>query len=616
MPMTSSAEQRKSESKLVVLLHGLRSSPDALREVKELVRETYSGCEIFAPELPYAGWNWLSSKHPSRVVAELVATLDKRWNARKERPLDSIVLVGHSLGGLLARKLAIVAHGEVNAEVAPFEPELEVELRKPRAWASAIERIVLLAGVTKGTVANTAHDWITQQVLRASFAVAEIFAPDGIVTQTRLGYPFIVQTRLQWMALFSHARYLCKKRERTALQVVQLIGTRDKLVAPDDTIDLVDLTGSPWAFSVLEMGNTDHAGALRVREPQRGQLFRDALQKSADDLAEHEANVVVTTGANAARTSKPELYVSGVLPDPSVTDVTFVVHGIRDSGHWTRKVARKIEREAASAGGRKFRSMTASYGYLAMFPFVWPGVRKNRAAWLMDRYVEMRALYPNAVFHYVGHSNGTYLAARALTDYAAARFERVVFAGSVVRRDYDWKSKLPGTQNQNGRARVGALLNYVAASDWVVAIFANGLQIHRFFDLGGAGHTGFKLFDYAQVEGTVKTANHNSYQIEYISGGHGAGIKESQWDDIARFVVSGQKPSAKDDDYADQRSPWMRTLGSWPPTALVAILVVFTWFLWFSRDWLSIDIAAWTPQHIGLVSFASVIVAWIILWLY
>jgi len=73
----------------------------------------------------------------------------------------------------------------------------------------------------------------------------------------------------------------------------------------------------------------------------------------------------------------------------------------------------------------------------------------------MDKYVALRARFPNAEFSYIGHSNGTYLVARALEDYPAARFRNVLFAGSVVRRSYDWAALLSAN-------RVCKVLNLVA----------------------------------------------------------------------------------------------------------------------------------------------------------
>jgi pimeloyl-ACP methyl ester carboxylesterase len=139
-----------------------------------------------------------------------------------------------------------------------------------------------------------------------------------------------------------------------------------------------------------------------------------------------------------------------------VTDVVFVIHGIRDKGFWTQKIARAIKLEAASRK-QDFRSVTTSYGYFAMAPFVLWWVRKQKAEWLMDQYAEARAHYRQAHFSYVGHSNGSYLVARALRDYPAAQFKRVALAGSVVRTDYRWHKLGARLQQVVTRPATGSL---------------------------------------------------------------------------------------------------------------------------------------------------------------
>jgi pimeloyl-ACP methyl ester carboxylesterase len=290
-------------------------------------------------------------------------------------------------------------------------------------------------------------------------------------------------------------------------------------------------------------------------------------------------------------------------PDPSVTDVVFVVHGIRDKGFWTKKIARAIRREAAAAPAsgkpRKVQSMTMSYGYLPMLPFIFPTVRRGKTAWLMDRYVEARALYPEAVFHYVGHSNGTYLAARALTDYPAVRFERIVFGGSVVRSDFDWRAHV-----RAGRLR--SILNYVATNDWVVAIFPSGL---RALDLGAGGHAGFGQLGTPGRAGkpditVAQLGSDPSYQLNYIRGNHGAAIRESQWDEIAGFIVGGVRPSLDTTDYQGRQSWLVKTFGLLPPL----------WLLLFVAA--SLGLYVFAGLHLGVLAWiVGAILLATILWL-
>ena len=83
----------------------------------------------------------------------------------------------------------------------------------------------------------------------------------------------------------------------------------------------------------------------------------------------------------------------------------------------------------------------------------------------------------------------------------------MVFAGSVVRSDYDWKGLVRS-------GRIARVMNYVASRDWVVAIFPRGLEPLRMFDLGGAGWSGF-------LDGSAPPSDVT--QLRYVKGSHGAG---------------------------------------------------------------------------------------------
>ena len=293
-----------------------------------------------------------------------------------------------------------------------------------------------------------------------------------------------------------------------------------------------------------------------------------------------------------------ELQAKKVMPsddapqstNDKVTDVIFVIHGIRDEGFWTQKIARHVKFVGESTT-RHFQTETLSYGYFAMLPFLLPSRRRAKVEWLMDQYTEALARYPKAEYSFVGHSNGTYMLARALRDYPACHFKRVVFAGSVVRCDYEWAKLLR-------EKRVEAVLNYVATADWVVALFPKALQPLRVFDLGSAGHDGFE---------EASPAVDQVHQFEYVRGRHDAAIHEQHWDAIARFIVFGTpppRPVAQGKDVDLDRSWWLVAAGrvapglwlvgigllvlggwrllhsGWPEWLSTVALVVYLWLIW------------------------------------
>lgn len=109
----------------------------------------------------------------------------------------------------------------------------------------------------------------------------------------------------------------------------------------------------------------------------------------------------------------------------------------------------------------------------------------------------------------------------------------------IVDSQYKWQEKIENKQ-------VTQFLNFVATSDWVVAIFSNVFEGYPWNNLGGAGHKGFKM--------NVPRDNHDDtnfnyqtnpeqtrHQLRYLKGDHGAAIQEENWELIADFVLDGEK---------------------------------------------------------------------------
>ena len=225
----------------------------------------------------------------------------------------------------------------------------------------------------------------------------------------------------------------------------------------------------------------------------------------------------------------------------------------------------------------------------------------------MDQYGDAKIKYPNANFHFVGHSNGTYLGATALDRYPDVKFKRVMFAGSVVRHDFGWASLAD---------RATSVLNLVATRDAVVALFPNAFRhsILSIFDLGGAGHTGFDL----SVEKSIGI--HPDFQQEmidefpFVKGGHSAGRAEGLWDSIADFIVDGSRPDSKQSPeeflalFRKDQPLWMRFLGSVSTSlVLVLFLVVTLWGLFFLFPFYSQGFVAGSAArifHIASISTA------------
>jgi len=541
-PPVPEFERRGSSTDLVVLLHAFTSSPEKMRLVRDVVcADTgFDDADILTPRFSAGRF---SSEDPNGIVVRLMRRIDELWDSRKDPDLEGyrrIFLVGHSMGALLVRKLYVVACGEC-AHDAPFEPAVRDE--KPREWAARVERIVLLAGMNRGwTISHhlsisNAFFWTLGSIIgniRALFRRRQL-----LIFTIRRGAPFITQLRLQWLAMRHRAT---KEPDRVGnATTIQLLGSIDDMVSPTDNIDLV--TGRDFIY--LDVPQSGHSNIIEMDDSEAGHDRRAVLAAalaSPREFLEYRALLPADFEPGAVRTD--------------ISDVIFVIHGIRDEGYWTHKIARRVK-ALARRHGRTFETKTSSYGYFAMLPFLTPWRRRAKVEWLMDQYTEAKARYPEASFSFVGHSNGTYLLAKALEIYPSCRFRHIVFAGSVVRRGYDWTPLLESGQ-------VGAILNYVATADWVVAFFPKALQPLRWFDLGSAGHDGF-----------ARLAGHpRAHEICYVRGGHAAALQEANWDAIASFIVDGVPQQLPDDIYGNSRLAWVAVPATIATLLLLAIVAL------------------------------------------
>lgn len=550
-------------SSLVVVLHGLKKTAKDMADVISVIREAEGGdVDIFAPTLPYS--KFLDSTGADAVVRSLVADLDEIWANRR---YDRVIFVGHSIGGVLTRRVFLAGAPRPPDYSGPHyssRDDLRDLAERPHGWASRVERIVVIASWDKGWSVSERGSWyynIGLDFLGFVGRVAELIGWEDktqrigrTMLDARRGAPFIVQTRLLWMAyrrwriraFREHYRNLEDidpalidaepPAEAVNPLVVQIVSTLDDFVSPQDQVD-ADADGASWgaghkAYGMMETPDSDHVSVIEFgrakAERTETERTREAVFKTA---------LTWRPGQSPAPACLRDPTYFADMPtavDDTVENVVFVMHGIRDDGYWTHRIAKAIKEEAARTGDgaptrlplETLRSLTPTYGYFPMGAFIMPWVRRQKVEWFMDLYVNVKSRFPKATMHYVGHSNGTYLAATALTDYAAARFGRIYFAGSVVHPAYDWSGML-------AQKRIWGFHNARGGEDWVVAFLPKSLEY--FSDLGGGGFDGFDQLEKGDV-GTLTQSK------RFAKGGHSGAITEPHWPEIAKFIAGGAKP--------------------------------------------------------------------------
>lgn len=534
---------------LVVLVHGWCATGANMRWMSAEVGDMARDADRFIPELETGLLSYAKPQRLAERLSDDIAALDEAG------AYDKVILVGHSSGALIARAAWLYAAGASESGKAEAVRH---------AWAANTERMVLMAAVNRGWSDSVAIG----PVMKMMFGVAALWefftyglfhgllgkqvGTSGYILEMRRGAPFVTSMRLKWLAV---------ARERGAPLTVQVLGTIDDIVSPKDNVDLITSTD----FVYLEAPASGHGNMVKFDEPvagkKRAKVFRQALTDTAEDLKNASVTAMVADDLNDGLDDFDE-EVSGAAEERAkVKRVVFVIHGIRDYGFWTKKVAGRAKKLAGGSG--VCRTVTSSYGFFPMGPFIFKALRRRRVEWLMDQYVRAKALYPKAEFSYMGHSNGTALLAGAMMLCRAIIFDRIVFAGSVVRRDYDWKAL-------KGRGQIGAVMNYVASDDIVVAYFPKFLQRLPGADLGSAGVDGFK----------PKKTDNPAYvqQVRYVRGGHGAALRETLWRQAALFLLGDNNPGGTDDPTdlceRDWRATFANEVGSWIAMPVIALIVV------------------------------------------
>lgn len=520
-----------------LLLFGNRGGELGTSFVDALNAELHD-TEVWAPDIDLSMFCMRSAESLSKELFDKIDCKLKSMPA-----VQRIILLGYSSGSVLVRRVFCMAHG-ARADGTIGDPIA--------SWADMIDRVVMLSSITRGweqSSAAPAHvrfvapilEFIANRVGWLKRLAGSAEADKPFIQQLRRGAPFVVATRIQYVNVFEALRARRDLPPNSTLRAdglpstVFLLGAKDEYISPADCTEL----GPRVEFVFMELPSSNHTDAILIDGPgaatKRRERLAAAITNNFDALKD---------SIWAVRASDIDDYLDpmDVMPkeadgtaSPAVDHAVMVVHGIRDNGFWTKRVAREVK-TLARRSGIVVRAPTPSYGYFSMWDFIRFGGRDQATYWFMERYADVVTHSPTAKISFVGHSNGTYVAARALQLCEAIRFEHVVFAGSVVRRDFPW-SRYAG--------RVRSVLNYVGSGDGVVACLPAVFELLklRWLDVGGAGAFGFT--EAARAPTTTATSVPRLNEFRFVPGGHGAAIGEQFWPEIARFALQGKPPDRK-----------------------------------------------------------------------
>ncbi|WP_035992498.1 lipase family alpha/beta hydrolase [Leptolyngbya sp. KIOST-1] len=419
-------------------------------------------------EIEWAGWNHgcqpLSAIPLMTVSQRFCDWLDSKWFT--SGGYEKIILIGHSIGGIIARQAYLLSTG-----IEPGRPASD--------WWKAVDRFILLAAVNRGIKPNRPWLKIYDLLLELLSAVSlgkKMTGQDGM-----FGSEFITNLRLQWI------KFMASLPDEAVPTVVQILGRDDSVVTRDDSIDLEQF---PHAFHipVPEVGH----GILPLIErgkngELRFQIFRDSI-----------------LGLNLSKRSEETKKLL------RKRNVVFILHGIRASNRgWVSQLAELIEQTLPDT-----EVIQSSYGYLSALEFLLPWLHRRPLRWFHNKYADYFAANPNANFYFIGHSNGTYILGHSLLELTGMQFQRIILAGSVLPTNYPWREIYK-------RGQYKELRNDQANLDFPVGFLCGGLNGLGRKDIGKGGYEGFEdddnsIFQYAFHEGDHGAALHRNNLVSFL----------------------------------------------------------------------------------------------------
>ncbi|WP_346622094.1 hypothetical protein [Blastococcus montanus] len=368
-------------------------------------------------------------------VAHRLAVQVRTWAGDNGvgRPVERVLLVGHSIGGLLVRHAFLIDAGRAGGHSTRYP------------WTSKVERMVLLAAPNAGFRTHRLPLW-----LRLPYAVA---AGVGRLTaeDLQVGSPYLTELRLRWVNAF-------RAESRPRVTVVQVLGDRDDIVTRDDSLDVEYMPGAMR----IDVPEADHAGVVDVDDaPDRYGILHHALR---GDL--NRERLLAET--------------------PSAEPVIIVLHGIRTSryANWVGQLTSGLTERPATVDHPTPVVWAPSYGYFSAVDFALPFTRARNLRRFLEWYGRVHVTH-GGERHFAGHSNGTYLLGRALEAVPAMHFDRIYLAGSVLPREYPWTRI---TDRQQVRELV---LHDRATHDVPVGWLCAALRGLGMRDIGTAGVDGF-----------------------------------------------------------------------------------------------------------------------------
>jgi pimeloyl-ACP methyl ester carboxylesterase len=466
------------------------------------------------------------------LARQLCNQINQHWVEHKV--YNEIVLIGHSFGGLLARRVYLLAAGAVPS------------VQDPLPWGEQVKRIVLFASVNRGFRLERLKPFHSLIARLGRMFARRIFYYEDVLQ----GSDFVTNLRIDWIR---HFRMLENQHQGDMKRgnsgqihgplVVQYLGDKDYLITSSD--DDKDILVFPTGHFQYVAGGT-HADLFRLEPAYTANPgARYAVLRQA--FVEQPAGMQTRDERRPNQTSKKR--------------VVMILHGIRADrvDNWVEQLRKFI----TEGDPHDTVVSTPTYGYFTAYRFAIPSARRRNIHIFRDEYTELLAEHPEADFSIIAHSNGTYMLGRSLRKTPGMRFKNIVLAGSALPQEFDWEALMIPHRNIKQVERVR---NERANRDIPIALLCSmlhGLPWKAMKDIGRGGFAGFH--------------SDRVIEIAYHQGGHGKALEETNLPRLVDFVFDKDPLELnlpKDVGYFIGLSNFVQHIGL---ALIIAILALILW---------------------------------------
>ncbi|CCJ07990.1 alpha/beta hydrolase [Methylocystis sp. SC2] len=512
---------------------------DSLGSLMESVSKALPDADLLVPFYDAAIF---SNADAFLLASRLDELLQSKFEERQKRGREykKIILVGHSIGALIIRKAYMYGLG------ATEDHPVYMRTTKQRPWTTRVERLILLAPMNRGWSLSPKPKhmtWINFIFYSFIMGAGQATGSARLVRSLKRGTGFVSNLRLQWTRM-------CVAQPDAVAPVILLLGDTDDMVSQDDHQDI--LASSKFIF--IPVPSSGHASIVKFHEGEIGQIRTSKFLKALSQPIAMLQNEFQSDTRNIETLpiKIQKAYLSDDLKQAG--DVVFILHGIRDFGHWTAELKNEIKRLNDNT-----KIITSGYGYFPILRFLFLGSRRRNVLLFMDWYTESIVSNPGREISFVGHSNGSYILSSALENYATVKIKNIALLGSIMPRKFPWDAYV-------AEGRVKAIRNDVASDDWVVGVFGSffeffsenlAVTMGTFGEIGTSGFHGF-----------TNNAAHE-FENKFFSGGHGAALSPTNFSSLAKFLVSGHS-NVDSNQLASRQSNWIIWLSKFSVLLIIA----------------------------------------------